>query len=104
MSGDSLVHRFDYTARAAGPLSTGLFDTFNAFNDDPVDEVVGGSSGIAGVGGGLDLGATYTVRPGLLVSASITDLGRITWTQDAQTVTPVKDVFRFEGVTLDSDR
>lgn len=104
VSGDSLVHRFDYTARAAGPLSTGLFDTFNAFNDDPVDEVVGASSGIAGIGGGLDLGATYTVRPGLLVSASITDLGRITWTQDAQTVTPVKDVFRFEGVTLDSDR
>ncbi|WP_103019156.1 DUF5723 family protein [Salinibacter altiplanensis] len=104
VSGDSLVHRFDYTARAAGPLSTGLFDTFNAFNDDPVDEVVGGSSGIAGIGGGLDLGATYTVRPGLLVSASITDLGRITWTQEAQTVTPSKDIFRFEGVSLDSDR
>lgn len=104
VSGDSLVHRFDYIARAAGPLSTGLFDTFNAFNDDPVGDVVGGSSGIAGVGGGLDLGATYTVRPGLLVSASITDLGQITWTQDAQTVTPSKDVFRFEGVSLDFDR
>ena len=104
VSGDSLVHRFDYTARAAGPLSTGLFDTFNAFNDDPVDEVVGGASGIAGIGGGLDLGATYTVRPGLLLSASLTDLGQITWIQDAQTVTPSKNTFRFEGVSLDSDR
>lgn len=104
VSGDSLVHRFDYTARAAGPLSTGLFDTFNAFSDNPVDDVVGGSSGIAGIGGGLDVGATYTVRPDLHVSASITDLGQITWSQDAQTITPSNDVFRFDGVSLDLDR
>lgn len=104
VSGDSLTHQFDYTARAAGPVSTGLFDTFNAFNSDPVDEVGGGTSGIAGIGGGVDLGATYKVRPDLHVSASITDLGQITWNQDAQTVTPSNDAFRFEGVDLDLDR
>jgi hypothetical protein len=104
VSGDSLIHRFDYTSRAAGPVSTGLFDTFNAFSSDPMNDVIGGSSGIAGIGGGIDLGATYTVRPDLHVSASITDLGRITWTQDAQTVTPSNNVFRFEGVSLDSDQ
>lgn len=104
VSADSLIHRFNYTARAAGPVSTGLFDTFNAFSSDSVDEVVGGSSGIAGIGGGMDLGATYTVQPGLHVSASITDLGQITWSQDAQTVTPSNNAFRFGGVSLDPDR
>jgi hypothetical protein len=104
VSGDSLIHEFDYTARAAGPLSTGLFDTFNAFNDSPVDDVLQGSSGIAGIGGGVDLGATYKVRSDLHVSASITDLGLISWNQDAQTVTPSKNAFRFGGVELDLDR
>ena len=105
VQGDSLLHRFDYTARAAGPLSTGLFDTFNAFDDEPVPDLVGeGSFGIAGRGLGIDLGATYTVRPNLHVSASITDLGRITWSKDAQTVTPADNSFEFPGVALDMDR
>jgi hypothetical protein len=104
VSGDSLTHRFDYTARAAGPLSSGLYDTFDLFDEEPVDEVLGGSAGIAGTGFGVDLGGTYTVRPGLYVSASITDLGLISWSQDAQTVTPTNNTFRFDGVTLDLDR
>lgn len=101
VQGDSLVHRFDYTAQAAGAPSTGLFDNFNAFNDDPIqdeDDIAGTSNGISGVGGGIDLGATYTVRPGLHASLSITDLGFVRWTQDAQTVTPKNNVFRFEGI------
>lgn len=101
VSGDSLIHQFDYTAHAAGPLSTGLS---NAFDDGPADDVIQGSSGIAGIGGGVDLGATYKVRSDLHVSASITDLGLISWSQDAQTVTPSNDAFRFGGVELDLDR
>lgn len=99
---DSLIHRFDYTAQAAGAPSTGLFDNFNAFSDDPTgDDVAGTSSGISGIGGGIDLGATYTIRPDLHASMSITDLGFVRWTQDAQTVTPENNVFRFEGIDRD---
>lgn len=100
---DPILHEFDITARAAGALSRGLYDTFDAFSSEPVDDVVKGSAGIEGIGGAVDLGATYTVRPDLHVSASVTDLGRITWTGDAQTVTAV-DTFRFEGVSLDLNR
>lgn len=104
VSGDSLTHRFDYTARAAGGLSTGLYDTFNLFSAEPVDEAIGGSSGIAGMGAGVDFGATYTVSPSLHVSASVTDLGFINWSGDAQTVSPADNTFRFNGVTLDMER
>lgn len=100
VSGDSLVHRFDYTAQAAGAPSTGLFEKFNAFGGNPIsgDELMGASSGVSGVGGGVDLGATYTIQPGLHASLSITDLGWVRWMKDAQTVTPENNVFRFDGV------
>lgn len=104
VSGDSLTHRFNYTARASGALSTGLLDTFDAFSSDLSEDVFEGSTGIAGTGVGIDIGATYTVRPNLHVSASITDLGFVNWNTDAQTVTPSDNSFRFEGVTLDLDR
>jgi hypothetical protein len=97
-NGDSLLHRFDYTAQAAGPPSTG-YDNFNAFSGDPVDgDLAGSPDGIVGIGGGVDLGATYKIRPDLHASMSITDLGLIKWSGDAQTVTPKNNTFRFDGV------
>lgn len=100
VSENALVHNFDFTARAAGALSTGLLDEFSAFNDDFVDrdEVLGEDGGLSGIGGGLDFGATYEVRPGLHASLSVTDLGLIKWTGEAQTVTPENNEFRFDGV------
>ncbi|PSQ97452.1 MAG: hypothetical protein BRD55_02385 [Bacteroidetes bacterium SW_9_63_38] len=107
VSESSLVHNFDYTARAAGAPSRGVLDEFSAFNDDLVDdEELESNSGLAGIGGGIDLGATYEVRPDLHASLSITDLGLIKWTKDAQTVTPKSSEFRFDGVepnALDGD-
>lgn len=100
VSDTSLTHRYFYTAQAAGPFSTGLFDTFDAFSADPMQQVLDGSFGIAGMGAGLDLGATYTVRPDLYASLSITDLSFIRWFGDAQTVTPQQNLFEFEGVNL----
>ena len=100
----SLTHQFAYTARAAGTLSTGLYDTFDAFSAEPLRQVLGSTSGIAGRGGGLDLGMSYALRPGLHLSMSVTDLGAVTWTEEAQTVTPTNNAFRFDGLSLDLQR
>ena len=100
----SLVHRFDYTARAAGALSTGLYDTFDAFSTTPVQRVLGTSSRVVGMGGGLDVGLSYALRTDLHLSASVTDLGRVRWTGAAQTVTPQRQAFRFEGLALNTKR
>lgn len=99
-----LTHRFNYTARAAGTLSTGLYDTFDAFSATPVRQVFGTTDGVVGVGGGLDAGVSYAVHSGLHLSASVTGLGRVRWTGAAQTVHPEKNTFRFEGLTLDLHR
>lgn len=112
VSDSVLTHRFDYTARAAGSFSRDLYDTFDAFSGSPFEDASGGfGSGVAGLGVGVDLGATYAVRSDLLVpgselyvSLSLTDLGVIQWNQDAQTVTPENNEFRFDGVELDIDR
>lgn len=97
-NGDS--YQVDYTARAAGPVSTGLYDSFNLFGAEPV-KIAKGSAGVEGVGVGLDLGGTYTVQPDLYVSMSITDLSFVQWTGDAQTAT---NSFTYEGLTLDLQR
>lgn len=100
----TITHQFDYAARAAGPISAGLYDTFDAFSDEPVPKLVDGSSGVAGWGGGLDLGGTYTVRPDLHVSMSVTDLGLVQWNRDPQTVTPEENELRFDGFDLNLER
>lgn len=104
ISGETVTLDFDYTARAAGPLSRGFFDTFNAFGTGSVDQVAGGSLGVEGVGGGIDFGGTYTPLPGLHVSMSVTDLGKVWWTGNAQTVKPENHTFEYDGITLDLDR
>ena len=100
----ALTHRFDYTGRAAGALSTGLYDTFDAFSATPVQQVFGSSSGLVGVGGGLDAGLSYAVHPDLHLSASVAGLGTVRWTEEAQTIRPATQTFRFEGLALDLQR
>lgn len=105
VSDSVFTHRFDYTARAAGSFSRDLYDTFDAFSGSPFENASGGfGAEVAGLGVGMDLGATYAVRPDLFVSFSLTDLGVIQWNQDAQTVTPENNEFRFEGIELNLDR
>ncbi|GIV61263.1 MAG: hypothetical protein KatS3mg044_0129 [Rhodothermaceae bacterium] len=106
VSDDVVEHVYDYTARAAGSFSRDVFDAFDLFADDPFADVAFtnpfGSQ--AGTGFGADVGITYVAAPGVLVAASLTDLGQIAWNRDAQTVTPVNTTFRFEGLTLNQDR
>lgn len=105
ISDSVLTHQFDYTARAAGSLSRDVYDAFNAFNADPTRDVSAGFGGqVSGFGAGVDLGAVYEVQPDLYVSMSLTDLGGIQWSGDAQTATPANNEFRFEGIELNIDR
>lgn len=101
---EAVTHTFDYTARAAGPVSREIYDTFNAFESTFVPEGASFGHEVSGVGVGVDVGATYEVQPGLYVSASVTDVGTIQWSGDAQTVTPEHNEFRFEGLELDLQR
>lgn len=102
---DALAHRFTYSAQAAGGIGGGLIADFNLFESDPMANVsVSPFSAVAGQGFGLDLGATFAVRDDLLVAASLTDLGQVSWSADAQTVTPLGSEFRFDGLTFNRDR
>jgi hypothetical protein len=105
VSDSMLTHQFDYTARAAGPISRTVYDTFDAFRADPLRDASAGFGGeMSGIGAGVDLGAVYEVQSGLFVSLSLTDFGAIQWTRDAQTTTPANNEFRFEGIELNIDR
>lgn len=102
---DSLwTHEYAWTARAAGGVSQAVYDEVSAFQPNPLGGVSGlGNHGIAGMGAALNLGASYAVEPNLLVSLSLTDLGLIRWSQDAQTISN-DDTFRFDGFELEIDR
>lgn len=103
---DAIVHRFDYTVRAAGDFSHDVLDRFATFGgpDSTGRPIRNPFGAVAGRGAGLDLGATYEIATHLDAAVSITDLGFVTWSADAQEVTPTNSEFRFEGVELDMSR
>lgn len=103
---DALVHRFDYTLRAAGSYSHDMLDRYELLGAaDPAGNPLGNPFGsVAGKGAGIDLGTTYEMRPNVSIAASLTDLGFVSWNADAQRITPLHSEFRFEGLTLDLDR
>lgn len=101
---EAVTHTFDYTARAAGPISAEVYDTFNVFGATFLADGATYEADVNGLGGGVDLGVTYEARPGLFLSMSVTDLGAVQWSGSPQTVTPVNNEFRFEGVELSLER
>lgn len=64
---------------------------YNYVNDADVD-----GSGLNGFGLALDLGATYKLMDDLTVSAALTDLGFISWSNDIQAVN-TSSSFEFDG-------
>lgn len=73
---------------------------------DYVNDVDVDGAGLGGFGLGLDLGATYKVMDGLTVSAALTDLGFISWSNDVQAVNRGTS-FEFEGfrdISVNEDR
>ncbi|QXD15034.1 hypothetical protein GQ464_016750 [Rhodocaloribacter litoris] len=103
---EALIQTFDYTIRAAGSFSRDFLDAVDLFKASPFEEASfsGPFGPVAGKGLGLDLGLTYVAAPGVLVAASVTDLGSVAWDGDAQTLSPVNHTFRFEGLELNQSR
>ncbi len=103
---DAVTHDFDYTIRAAGAVSRDFFNAFDLFQSDPFSDVSFSNpfGSVAGKGLGVDLGLTYLATANVLISASLTDLGSVSWDTDAQVVTPANRSFRFEGLELDTGR
>lgn len=60
-----------------------------------IDDVDYGKVGVAGNGIGIDLGATYRLLDNLTLSASLTDIGFISWKGSDASVDP--DEFVFDG-------
>lgn len=106
VTADAIVHRFAYEVKAAGALNSGVVGAIHPWTSDPFADVSMSNpfGGVSGTGFGVDLGATYQLRPDLRVALSLTDLGTVSWSMDAQTITPVNAEFRFEGLELDRDR
>ncbi|NND70754.1 MAG: hypothetical protein HKN43_04175 [Rhodothermales bacterium] len=106
ISADSIVHRFDYLSRAAGGLGTRVIDNLSFFSPSVLENESYSPSflGGAGAGYGLDLGVVVKASPGIRIAASVTDIGSITWDQDAETARPANNEFRFDGLNLDLDR
>ncbi|MDR3137488.1 MAG: DUF5723 family protein [Tannerellaceae bacterium] len=75
-----------WTANAEGTLTAALPGDFK-FKEDEDDEFItgleGGSFSPAGFGAAVDLGATYQLLDNLTLSASILDLGFISWGKSA---------------------
>jgi hypothetical protein len=102
----AIVHEFEYRVRAAGGLSSDLVDEIDLFSSD----IFGGGPfrprvlSTTGLGAGLDAGLTFLPSPGFRLSASVTDLGFVRWSADAQSIEPLEDRFTFQGLELDIDR
>ena len=110
LSDGSITHNFDYVIQAAGNFNEDIGESINLFESsgfltdaDPSD-FSNPFDAISGNGVGVDVGATYEVSKNLLVSASLTDLGYIKWTKNADAVTPSGTSFEFDGLELDLDR
>jgi len=99
-----MAHRYAWSARAAGGVSRAVYDEVSAFRPNPFGGVSGiGGTQVAGMGGAVNLGATYALASNVFVSLGVANLGVIRWSRDAQTISN-EDTFQFEGFRLDIDR
>ena len=73
--------------------------TFQTEADENGTKITGfdmNSPGLAGMGAGIDLGATYQVLDNLIVSAAILDLGFISWKETLQGAS-INKTFTYDG-------
>lgn len=103
---EALTHTFRYETRAAGTLSSDVFDGIDLFSADSFGAVgfTNPMRRVSGAGFAVDLGATHRLSERWTVSASVTDLGFVRWSGDAQRVVPERDAFRFDGLDLNLGR
>lgn len=94
----------DGNIRTSGPLNVqtdadGMVEDFQMDEMETISDFI--STGVTNTqnpGFGIDLGAEYQVIPKLKLSASLIDLGRISWKSNASTVNYKAD-YRFKGLT-----
>ncbi len=72
----------------------------NANGKDYISGFDFGGFGIAGYGVAFDMGFTYRPIPDLVVSASLTDLGFISWSKNSNTYALAKGEFVFDGFDI----
>lgn len=95
-------------ANASLPYSTYTVDEENKLDDINIEEPNSNNSSNysdlflkpAGLGFGIDLGATYKLKDNLTLSASLLDLGYIHWRKGVANA-PVDGSYRFEGCRFD---
>ncbi len=106
----SITHNFDYQVQMAGSFNqdigeaVDIFESSGFLTDATPSDFSDPFSAIAGKGFGFDLGATHEISKNLLVSASLTDIGYIKWTKNADSIYPTNSTFEFNGLDLDLDR
>ena len=104
ISQDEIRHAYNFQTRSAGGFATNLSDQLDIFGESIESDFDRNILKGAGTGFGLDFGGTYEINNMASVAASITDLGSISWKQNAQRVTPNGNELLFEGIVLDLDR
>lgn len=98
-------NRWEIAARGEANIALGGAFAYSDEKTASGKTVVNGyediSAGLQGFGMGLDLGATYDfselLTPGLVVSASLTDLGYVNWNKTAQASIAPEDSYVFDG-------
>ncbi len=106
----AVTHDFSYVMRMAGPFAGDAADAFTFFEDSgflsdasPTD-FGDPSSFVAGKGFGFDLGVTHQFENDLYFAFSMTDLGFVRWTNNADAVVSGSRSFHFEGLEIDLDQ
>lgn len=99
-----------WSINAKGAASVGLGGNFTLAEDGTVDGYDNVSVGMNGFGFGFDLGATYDlsnlVTKGLIVSASLNDIGSISWKNVAKAGISPDEPYVFDGfeeIAMDDD-
>ena len=93
----------DISVEAEGEASIKGFEIIENKNGYIDDVKQKGSLGIAGIGAGIDLGATYKVMDGLTLSAAVLDLGFISWSKESTHIASsnTNRSYKFDGNNTD---
>lgn len=104
------ARRDKWEIAAKGHADIALGGMFTSDDDNVVTGYENIGIGVQGIGGGLDLGAAYDfsdiLTDGLIVSASLTDLGWISWDKSAYAAIEPESSYIFDGfqnISVDGD-
>lgn len=104
---DAVMGENEWYAKAVGTLTMNGLKLPVEYNDKGQAiyslENIDGVNMPAGFGVGLDLGVTYDLLPNLQLSASINDIGFMSWSKSAATKGQISNFIKFDGVRVDEE-